>query len=571
MTDRNAKDKIQQSMNNALSGLSPDFFLAPRVLRQAEQTKGEVKVKRLSGSLVFAIVLAIVLVTAAFALTNWESLKGYFETVRLMDTAGELARWSDADKIKLLLAMADANIVNVDDSRVQTALNESLPLSERGSAANAIITERYGEEYFDSYTVEQMEFPEESRSEEEHASFGQWSADYWEQEGLLVKQPLTESRIYRATMNNLTEVGDFPTALLRDVQVSSEWDEKERIHTITVSIDKAVYQASVKGTNHTSSFDAPSVGYECGDSLCFQFWLDEYGAFLGMKDLAEATAKLSMEEAQLIAEKALRVRLNVDAQTLKNLMLRSGLGDSGEFVQKDGRFTAAWFFIWSKEGDARFYVDVDAQTGRVITAFDYQESDVMLKKQQEWIAELQALLRLAGISDDLMNKQDVYIWHWSLQERAAWSQVARPIVHQYLSGHLEFAQYLEDLLANRYAQSSSGWPYLISLTQYAYGVPDEVSISQDKAFATARDVAIEMGASQKYIDENQSHVFYYDVTDPARPLWKVLIHMLFGDGDPEHPWDSTKPIGYFVVLDARTGEVLQVIQRTMNTHIQEIV
>ena len=238
-------------------------------------------------------------------------------------------------------------------------------------------------------------------------------------------------------MNYLTEVGDFPTALLRDVQVSSEWDEKERIHTITVSIDKAVYQASVKGTNHTSSFDAPSVGYECGDSLCFQFWLDEYGAFLGMKDLAEATAKLSMEEAQLIAEKALRVRLNVDAQTLKNLMLRSGLGDSGEFVQKDGRFTAAWFFIWSKEGDARFYVDVDAQTGRVITAFDYQESDVMLKKQQEWIAELQALLRLAGISDDLMNKQDVYIWHWSLQERAAWSQVARPSVHQYLSGHLE--------------------------------------------------------------------------------------------------------------------------------------
>jgi ornithine cyclodeaminase/alanine dehydrogenase-like protein (mu-crystallin family) len=66
-------------------------------------------------------------------------------------------------------------------------------------------------------------------------------------------------------------------------------------------------------------------------------------------------------------------------------------------------------------------------------------------------------------------------------------------------------------------------------------------------------------------------VFYYDVTDPARPLWKVLVNVLFGDNDAEHPYNPTAPHGYFVVMDARTGEVLRVVERTVNTDIREIV
>ena len=113
MTDRNTKKRIQNSMDHALSGLPTDSFLTQRVLKRATQTKGEEKMKKkLSGSVIFAIVLTIVVATVAIAATNWDALRKYFETVRVMDTTGELARWSDEDKVKLLIAMEQAGLVD---------------------------------------------------------------------------------------------------------------------------------------------------------------------------------------------------------------------------------------------------------------------------------------------------------------------------------------------------------------------------------------------------------------------------------------------------------------------------
>ena len=109
--------------------------------------------KKISGSLIFAFVMTLLLAGPALAITNWDSLKQYFETVRTMDAEGELARWSDEDKVSLLQAMEEAGLVTREDKRVQTALDASLPLSERGRAASRVIAERYGEDYFDSHTV----------------------------------------------------------------------------------------------------------------------------------------------------------------------------------------------------------------------------------------------------------------------------------------------------------------------------------------------------------------------------------------------------------------------------------
>ena len=97
------------------------------------------------------------------------------------------------------------------------------------------------------------------------------------------------------------------------------------------------------------------------------------------------------------------------------------------------------------------------------------------------------------------------------------------------------------------------------------------AISQEQAFAIAREAALAAGAKQSYVDDNQLHTLFYDVTDPARPLWKVLINLLFGAQDTEHPYDPTTPWGYFAVIDAHTGELLQLTERTVNTDIREIV
>ncbi len=571
MTDRNTKKRIQNSMDHALSGLPTDSFLTQRVLKRATQTKGEEKMKKkLSGSVIFAIVLTIVVATVAIAATNWDALRKYFETVRVMDTTGELARWSDEDKVKLLIAMEQAGLVDEEDARAKTALNESLPMPQRGSAANKIITERYGESYFDSYTVEQMEFPEDARSQDEQTAYEQWSEAYWSMESR-EKQPLTESRMYKATMNNLTEIGDFPHELLRDVKVSSQWNEQDQTYTITASIDKATYLAAKTNPQQISLFDSQSIGYENEDALQFQFLLDKYGTYLGTFDpnSAQSRAKLTLKEAQPIAEKALQVRLNVGPEVLKNLTMEGSFGEGSEYILEEGRFNAICFFIWREDGNPRYTVEIDAISSRVLKAIDWEESEAMEKKARQWLTEIEALLNDAGVSSDLTNAQGVYIWKWTLEERAAWSKVARPIVLEYLEEHPEFTRYLEDMLTGSHINNT--WPNLISLTQYAYGTPDEASISQEKAFSIARGVALERGAIQSYVDENHNHSFYYDVTNPARPLWKVHISVLFGDGDESHPLHPTKPRGFFVVMDAHTGEVLKVTERNVGTGIQDLV
>lgn len=571
MTDRNTKKRIQDSMDHALSGLPTDSFLTQRVLKRAIQTKGEEKMKKkLSGSLIFAIVLTLVVATAAIAATNWDALRTYFETVRVMHTSGELMRWSDEDKVKLLIAMEQAGIVDENDANVQIVFNQSLPMAQRGEAANEIITQRYGDSYFDSYTVEQMEFPEDARTQEEQATYEQWSEAYWSMESR-EKQPLTESRTYQATMNNLTEIGDFPHELLRDVKVSSQWNEKDQTYTITASIDKATYLSAKTNPQQISLFDTHSIGYESGDALQFQFLLDKFGTYLGLFDpnSAQARAKLTLKEAQSIAEKALLVRLNVGPEDLKNLTMEGNFGEGSEYILEEGRFNAICFFTWRKDGTPRYAVNIDAISGRVLKTIDWQESEAMEKQARQWLTEIEAFLDDAGVSSDLTNAKDEYIWRWTLEERAAWSKVARPIVLKYLTDHPEFPRYLEDMLTGRHIVQT--WPNLISLTQYAYGTPDEASISQDKAFSIARGVALERGAIQSYVDENRNHSFYYDVTDPTRPLWKVHISVLFGDGDERHPLHPTKPRGYFVVMDAHTGEVLKVTERNVGTGMQDLV
>ena len=572
MKEQNIREKIKGAMNHSLTGLPCDPFLDVHVRKRAEETKGETKMKKkLSGGLVFALILTVLLVSVALAVSNWESMKKYFETVRVMDTDGELARWSDEDKIKLLMAMEEAGIIQEQDTRLKAAKDKTLSLKERGEAANAIITERYGADYFDSYTVEQMEMPENERSNEEQARYERWSEEYWEQWNQEPEKLLTEGRVYRETMNNLTEIGEFPRSLLRDVRVSSRWDDENQFYIVTASIDKALYLSSKKTPGQTSLFDPESVGYECGESLCFQFLLNKFGAYLGVLDpnSPEARAKLSLEEAQPIAEKALKVRLNVGSEILKDLPLRANYGESDEYVLEEGRFRAHCYFIWGEEKKPRYMVSVDSQTGRIIYAFDWQESENMLKKEKEWIVKLEELLNDAKVSSNLFNQQGEYIWEWSLEERAAWSKVARPIVQAYLMENPDFAKYLVDLMARRYAQNTC--PILIALTQYAYGVPGKNAIPKEKAFEIARQVALNRGALQRNIDDNKNHMFFYDITNPDRPLWKVSISVLFGDSDKEHTYDSKAPWGYFVVMDAHTGEVLKLLERTVNTGMEEIV
>ncbi len=525
--------------------------------------------------LITALVLAALLLLSltALALTNWDALKGYFETVNDMEASGELARWSDEDKLKLLSAMVEAGLVT-EDERLQAALDEAKPLSERAEYADDIIAERYGAEYFSSYTITDIEFPEAARSAEEQAAYEAWNAEYnakW-QDPSATRKPIDQTRTYQDTVSHLTEIGEFPIELIRDVQVKSEYDEELKRWSVTASIDKALYTEFTKGMRIDTLFNSPGNTFEQDGMLCFRFFMDEYGNYLGLVGSMDAQANhwIALADALPIAEKALLVHLDVPKETLDGLTLEMSYAGMGEYDTEIGDFRTTCSFLYrDAEGNGAYLANIDALTGQVVSVCDYAKKEAMREKERAWLDEMRALLTEAGASADFMNAKGEYFWKWSHEERAAWSKIARPIVHGYINEHPEFAQYLDDQAANLYAYGD--WNNLISFTQYVYGVPDDKAIAQEQAYQIARGKAIDMGANQRYVDDGKNHSVYYDVTDPARPLWKVHISLLFSAADEEHPDIPTMPWGYFIIIDAYTGEIVAAYPREVETPIRDIV
>ena len=124
--------------------------------------------KLILGYLVILLLVPLT-VSIAIAAPGLDSLKGYFEAVRAMEMEGEIARWSVQDQVKLINAMVKARLGEGEDERVKTLLDESRPLEERRLAADTLVCERYGDTYFDSYSVEETELPLEQRTKEQQA------------------------------------------------------------------------------------------------------------------------------------------------------------------------------------------------------------------------------------------------------------------------------------------------------------------------------------------------------------------------------------------------------------------
>lgn len=601
MTDQEIREKVKHALDTSLSGLPADPFLARRVINTAEaqpEGKGEKKViRKLSMGLILALVLVMVS-TTALALTNWDSIRTYFESVRAMASSGELDRWSDEDKLKLFDAMHAAGLTDENDERVITAANTALPLEERAQAADAFISERYGADYFNSHTIEEIEFPEEKRTEEEQKEFDAWDEAYRAAENEAAKEnPLMqETEIYKHAVNAITEVGAFPPELIRQVEITGEFTDADvlgehmsNVWIVTASIDKELYLAGMRNMNaklmeEDKYYGTDSIfdldGYEENGNYCFQFYLDQFGNYLGRYN--PNAAELTEEKATELAYEAMRIRLGKSKEDLAKytLKVRSG-GESGVWDQALGRFRADYSFRWDDGDTTKYIVDIDAKTGAILEAIDWEESERIWDQQFIWRDELLEIYGKAGLigkdpfNDEkyaLYDENGNYFWDWSLEKRAAFSQSAIPLFEQFIQEHPEVAQYLQDTRAGKYDHDEYDNVFIV--TEHVYGLPDEKAISQEEALKIASDEAIRRGARASDLADNTArgaHTFYYDVTDPEHPLWKVEIHLVFGDGDGSHVHLPTDPWGYFVKIDAYTGEIVEVITRTVGTPMRDLV
>ncbi len=135
----------------------------------------------------------------------------------------------------------------------------------------------------------------------------------------------------------------------------------------------------------------------------------------------------------------------------------------------------------------------------------------------------------------------------SVEEKAAFSQQWKPVVDAWLEQHPGF-----DIKDKERANTA------ISYTTYhAYGLPGADAISQDEAYeiAVARFVDDVAEADLELVKLYSYANYFYDITDPDKPLWKVSINQ-----DRELTTGITVPKwlsgGYFVCMDAVTGEVI---------------
>ncbi len=565
------ENEVRRALDAGLSPIALSPLDEKKLLLNMKGEKTMIK-KKFVPILVFVLVLFLSL--TALAVSNWESVRDYLDTVRGMDAAGELARWSDEDKLKLLSAMIDADLV-AQDERLKIATDETKPLAERAAQADAIISERYGAKYFDRYTVEEIELPLVELGETEKQAF-----EAWNEESLMslynpdaVVESIDETRLYYETAKLLTASGRFPAELIREVKVSGEYKEDERRWVVTVSIDEALYNEKTAGAARISDFDSEHYSFKQDGMLCFRYFLDEGGYFLGKDDLSYTglRERLTLDEALPLAEEALLMRFNLESiDELRKLQFESFYGDSSVYDTEGGRFRTACCYLYrDDEGNGVYLADIDALTGEVLSVTDYAAEDAMREKEKAWIGEIRELLKAAGVSDDLLNTKKQYIWEWSIEEKAAWSAVARPIVLKFISDHPEYKKYLFD--PDPTNGRSKDWNNLISLTQFAYGVPGDQVISQEEAFKIAYDKSLDMGANKRYLDDSRHITYFYDVTDPARPVWKVRIGVTYGAMDLDHPYVSTMPFGYFTVIDAHTGEVVTAFPWEVGTDMKDLV
>lgn len=96
---------------------------------------------------------------------------------------------------------------------------------------------------------------------------------------------------------------------------------------------------------------------------------------------------------------------------------------------------------------------------------------------------------------------------------------------------------------------------LYQATRRVYGVPGEGDIPQAEALRRAKEQILLMGARKETIESRRA-VYTFDVTEPDKPVWKVMIfHVSYDVMEKDAPLGDR--LTYQVNMDAKTGEVLE--------------
>ncbi len=149
-----------------------------------------------------------------------------------------------------------------------------------------------------------------------------------------------------------------------------------------------------------------------------------------------------------------------------------------------------------------------------------------------------------GFRDAYPSEKVEFFFPWTLEEKAEFSRVWKPIVDDYVSSHPYF-----------HGEGSVAY----EASRYVYGLPDPSHVTEVDALLKARAEVVALGGKKETLSERQVSTFF-DITNPEEPIWKFTFSIVFseqGAGNDEM---------YRVIIDAVTGSVKDAFVLTADYH-----
>lgn len=416
-------DQLPHAAETRLSGLTPDPWLAQRVL---QNVKGEEKVKRkLSAGLVLLVILMLVTMTA-LAVTV---LSHYFNDYAQLEGAyGDYSQWSDSAKIHLVEVMATDGLA-LDDHLLEQFENIQLNEPERAKLAEDIICAYYGDtDNMSTYNVMEHElgaFGSESWSLADQELYSDLTKEYGigstdqtqhktpkegediseETAKTIAKATLLESysisdeelSAYTISCTFFTRSGDSKEWLIRYVGEDTP-EYQNNVYTVSMTNDGQVIETRSPWLACPLNTEFEQLENERGMFVTwsvkqkFQFyaewpqkidkWIEHGGDSKHLRShiqyLSNIQYCLPAEDevdaltSRQTAEEALRAQEHVTTEDMDELRAYPSfrMTDQG---------TRVWHWVFARlqreNTDCGYYVEVDAQTGEV-TAIVHMIYDV---------------------------------------------------------------------------------------------------------------------------------------------------------------------------------------------------
>lgn len=514
MKDNQMKDLFQQALNAELSGLRTSSLQRDQLYQNAV---GGYKVKRkLTVGFVFVLMLILVMATAmAIGLSN------YFDSfASLEESYGEYEQWPASAKVQLIEVMYESGVLSEEEAGMWS---DELQDEGKEDAAEAILEKHFaGMSYVDTYNAMTRELgPIEEWTEEERAlytsilqKYGKQQAD-WPVYVIPGNQDLTRNEaVDRAREATLAMFSVSPQEL--DNMPIDAIFSVDAYNTVGAPVNEPFWQVMF---GYGSAYrvymtrNGEMLGIE-GPHTQYYFWGSEltHNATPATPGLHDITR----EQAIVEANNALTEIMNVTHEEINALDATTQFLYSDWYCRGD---EPVWLVTLSKQGVVQWNVLLGYDGSYI----DAEPAGKMFDNVSRSYISLADMWRErcgeVGMTEQFQNANGDYYYRWTLEEKAAFYQMWRPIADAFEAEN----PYCHE-------EGSGIWEY----TRNASSIPDEKAISQGDAAEIAVQAIKELGDE---VSVDEFSVFYF-TTDPLNPEWRFAT--------PNR----------FVIVHAYTGEVL---------------